>query len=85
MDRTTLTRNLQPLLHNDWMVEQRGDDPRQRVLVITGGGRECLAKAQPLWRRAQQHIDVLLGDTARLRLHADLDKLDAALAAESQA
>lgn len=85
MDRTTLTRNLQPLLRDGWLAEERGTDPRQRVLEITATGRDCLAKAQPLWRRAQQRIDALLGEPARLRLHADLDRLDAAFAAEREA
>lgn len=85
MDRTTLTRNVEPLLRAGWLDESRGDDPRQRVLSITGNGRQCLEKARPLWRRAQQHIDQLLGTGARERLHADLDALDAALSRERRA
>jgi DNA-binding MarR family transcriptional regulator len=85
MDRTTLTRNLEPLLRAGWLDEARGGDPRQRVISITGEGRVCLEKARPLWRRAQQRIDALLGPGTRERLHADLDALDAALSAERQA
>lgn len=85
MDRTTLTRNVEPLLRAGWLAEARGADPRQRVLSVTGEGRERLERARPLWRRAQQRIDQLLGEPARERLHADLDALDAALSAERQA
>ncbi len=85
MDRTTLTRNLQPLLREGWLAEERGADPRQRVLSITSEGRRRLALARPLWRRAQRRIDGLLGEAALERLHAGLDALDAALAQERQA
>ena len=82
MDRTTLTRNLQPLLRDGWLAEERGDDPRQRVLSITDAGRQRLEQAQPLWRRAQRRVDALLGPASRTRLHASLDAVDAALARE---
>ena len=85
MDRTTLTRNAQPLLRAGWLEEARGMDPRQRVLSITAAGRERLEQARPLWRRAQQRVDALLGSTVRDRLHADLDALDDALSAERSA
>lgn len=85
MDRTTLNRNLQPLLRDGLIEDARGEDPRQRVLRITDAGRERLARARPLWRKAQQRIDALLGGQARERLHATLDALDAALAQERQA
>ncbi|WP_372012357.1 MarR family winged helix-turn-helix transcriptional regulator [Pseudoxanthomonas sp. 10H] len=84
MDRTTLTRNVQPLLRAGWLDEARGADPRQRVLSVTAAGRACLETARPLWRRAQQRVDALLGAAIRDRLHADLDALDAALSAERQ-
>ena len=82
MDRTTLTRNLQPLLRDGWLAEERGADPRQRVLAITATGRACLAKAQPLWRRAQQRIEGLLGDAPSAHLHAVLARVYAPLATD---
>ena len=85
MDRTTLNRNLQPLLREGWLAEERGADPRQRVLSITTAGRRRLEQARPLWRRAQRRIDELLGPAALARLHAGLEALDGALAQERQA
>lgn len=85
MDRTTLTRNVQPLLQAGWLSEQRGDDPRQRVLAITGHGRARLEQARPLWQQAQRRVGQLIGDATRQRLHGDLDALDAALARERTA
>ena len=36
MERTTLTRNLRPLLDAGWLQEARGDDARQRVYDMFG-------------------------------------------------
>ncbi|WP_028917819.1 MarR family winged helix-turn-helix transcriptional regulator [Pseudoxanthomonas sp. J35] len=85
MDRTTLNRNLQPLLRDGLVEDARGEDPRQRLVRLTDAGRARLAQARPLWRKAQQRVDALLGERGRDRLHASLDALHAALAQERQA
>ena len=61
LDRTTLTANLKPL-------ERRGlakvvvdaDDKRSRRLVLTPLGRELLAAAAPVWKRAHAKAERLL-------------------------
>jgi DNA-binding MarR family transcriptional regulator len=53
MDGTTLTRNLQPLLKNEWIEIGRDDDQRVRLISITDQGRRVLDQAIPLWRQAQ--------------------------------
>ncbi|WP_447730805.1 MarR family winged helix-turn-helix transcriptional regulator [Pseudoxanthomonas suwonensis] len=85
MDRTTLTRNLRPLLRDGLLAEVRDEDPRRRVVALTAAGRQRLARARPLWQRAQRRIDALLGGATLSRLHAGLDALDAALARERKA
>ncbi len=79
MERTTLTRNLKPLLEAGWLKESRGDDARQRFIAITAAGRKRLASAKPHWQRAQQRIDASFGIAKARRLRQDLDLLDAAL------
>lgn len=79
MDRTTLTRNLSPLMDAGLLETVRGKDARQRVIALTATGRSRLAAARPLWQRAQSIIDAMLGDTGIKRLHGDLDRLDALL------
>jgi DNA-binding MarR family transcriptional regulator len=81
MDRSTLTRNIKPLLDAGWLHELRGDDARQRVIAITADGRHRLAAAHPHWRRAQKRIQAAFGDAPTRRLHADLDTLHARLSA----
>ena len=75
MDRTTLTRNLKPLLAAGLLVETRGEDARQRLLQLGDAGRTRLEAARPHWRRAQRFIDEAFGSDAVARLHADLETL----------
>jgi DNA-binding MarR family transcriptional regulator len=79
MDRSTLTRNLKPLIDAGWLKETRGEDARQRVIAITAAGRKRIAKAMPHWQCAQQRLEKQYGKQATLRLKSDLDALDQAL------
>lgn len=62
MDRTTLTRNLKPLLDQGLVKAGKGADRRQRPIAITGDGEAALVLALPLWRRAQDRVVVGLGE-----------------------
>lgn len=79
MERTTLTRNLRPLLEAGWLREARGEDARQRVISITASGRKRIASAKPHWQRAQQSIEAAFGAVRTTRLREDLDRLNIAL------
>jgi DNA-binding MarR family transcriptional regulator len=85
MDRTTLTRNLKPLLQAGWLQEQRGDDARQRLITITPAGKACLRRARPLWQRAQDEVEATFGPSPTARLNTLLDQLDHALDAGDRA
>ena len=53
LDRTTLTANLKPLERRGLVkVVVDADDKRSRRLVLTPLGRELLAAAAPVWKRA---------------------------------
>ncbi len=57
MDRTTLTRNLKPLMDRGLVKVGKGaDDRRQRRIVVTREGKAALAKALPLWKKVHQQI-----------------------------
>jgi DNA-binding MarR family transcriptional regulator len=62
MDGTTLTRNLQPLLKNEWIQIDREEDQRVRLISITKLGRDVLDQAVPLWRQVQSRFVTELGD-----------------------
>jgi len=83
MERTTLTRNLKPLLEAGWLKEARGEDARQRLISITASGRKRIASAKPHWQRAQQSIEASYGASNTQRLRKDLDLLDIALRSET--
>ena len=62
MDRTTLTRNLKPLMDRGLIKAGKGaDDRRQRCIVVTGEGKATLAKALPLWKKAHEQIVTGIG------------------------
>lgn len=75
MDRTTLTRNLRPLLEAGLLGEARGEDARQRLIALSDAGRARLKAAVPHWQHAQQRIDAAFGTEAVARLHLELDTL----------
>ncbi|MDA1090512.1 MAG: MarR family winged helix-turn-helix transcriptional regulator [Proteobacteria bacterium] len=57
MDRTTLTRNLKPLMVRGLVkVGTSAHDLRQRQIVITREGKAVLSKALPLWKKAHSQI-----------------------------
>ena len=60
MDRTTLTRNLQPLLKRKLVATSPGEDRRIRNVRLTPQGKRLFNQALPLWRTAQtQMVDGL--------------------------
>ena len=76
MDRTTLTRNLGPLLDAGLVVLDRSEvDARRREVRITADGRVRQAEARKLWRRAQNQLNRTLGDAQVAALHTTFDGL----------
>ncbi|MGE8212835.1 MarR family winged helix-turn-helix transcriptional regulator [Stenotrophomonas sp.] len=85
MDRTTLTRNLKPLLEAGLLSAAPGQDSRQRQLQITGAGKRRLHKAFPLWQQAQQEVEALFGSTRINNLNQQLEALNHVLEQERPA
>jgi len=76
MDRTTLTRNLRPLIDADWLRLSKSEtDGRSRTVTLTQGGAELLERAFPLWKRAQISARKRLGPEHFTALAAELDHL----------
>lgn len=83
MDRTTLSRDLKPLIAEGWIeLASSDEDARQRLVRVKPAGKRVLERAQPLWRKAQDDIDARLGDTGVLALHTHLDRATARLDAQ---
>ncbi|SDD52244.1 DNA-binding transcriptional regulator, MarR family [Cupriavidus sp. YR651] len=61
-DRSTLTRNLQPLLAQGWLAEGTPEqDGRTRPLSVTAQGKTLLRRAAPAWSTAQAEARALMG------------------------
>jgi DNA-binding MarR family transcriptional regulator len=56
VDRTTLTRNLQPLIRRGLVSDRAGDDQRVRSIAMTGTGKTVYESAVPLWHGVQARI-----------------------------
>src|SRR6476661_7049471 len=67
LDRTALSRNLDPLVELGHVEIVRGQDARARDVAITRAGSAALRAAEPHWTRAQMEVARRVG----------ADKLDA--------
>jgi DNA-binding MarR family transcriptional regulator len=75
MERTTLTRNIKPLIDNSLVENRVEKDKRVRLIVITEKGIELLASAEPLWNQAQQSLVERLGDDRWQHLMSEISFL----------
>jgi DNA-binding MarR family transcriptional regulator len=74
-DRTTLTRNLKPLLEAGWVeVRASDDDARMRVVCITSAGDAQFQAARTHWRRAQAEVNAAVGPAELHALHEMIDR-----------
>lgn len=53
LERTTLTRNLKPLLRDQLVEHRQEQDGRVRRVAITAKGEAAARAAFPLWKKAQ--------------------------------
>ena len=61
MDRTTLTRNLNPLQKKGWVAVTPGEDKRTRALSLTRSGKKVLKEAMTPWNQVQNQVVKTLG------------------------
>ena len=73
-DRTTLTRNLRPLLQDGLIERAASGDKRRHELVATPAGRALFKRALPLWSAAEQEVRAAMGARLTADLHGALDR-----------
>lgn len=74
MDRTTLTRNLGPLIASGWVrVEPGAADARRRDVRLTPEGEAQWRAARACWRQAQNEVRAAIGTEDLATLHHLLD------------
>lgn len=72
MDRSTLTRNLKPLMNMGLVAFTRGESGRHKSVEVTPAGQQALLRSAPLWEQAQSHLVNRLGPDHWDRIMADL-------------
>ena len=73
-DRTTLTRNLAPLLKDGLVERAASGDKRRHELVATLAGRALFKRALPLWADAEQEVRTAMGTKLTADLHGALER-----------
>ncbi len=61
LDRTALSRTLEPLVKRGLVSIVQGRDARTREVSLTGNGERALRAAKPHWQRAQVRVASALG------------------------
>ncbi len=61
VDRTTLTRNLQPLIRENLIDVRAGKDQRQRLVKLSRTGRNRLKQAAKCWQSVQGKVVAAFG------------------------
>jgi len=56
LDRTALSRTMEPLAARGLVVIAAGRDARTREISLTRAGQAALARATPYWQRAQAQV-----------------------------
>jgi DNA-binding MarR family transcriptional regulator len=81
MDRTTLSREIAPLVERGYVDRRPGaNDRRQRVLELTRSGAALVKRARPLWAKAQEELSSTFGAARTDGLMAELHELIGAAA-----
>lgn len=77
IDRTTLNRNMKPLLESGFITIVPGEDSRTRQITLTEAGKEASARAWALWGEAQTALGEYLGGEDLVKLVKLMSKLEA--------
>ena len=76
VDRSTLSRELAPLVAAE-LIEERADtgDRRRRMLELSAGGERRVREAYPLWKAAQKRLTEDFGAERTAALVGELNAI----------
>jgi DNA-binding MarR family transcriptional regulator len=77
IDRTTLNRNMKPLIEVGLIAVNTGKDPRSRQVILTQSGKSALINASTLWDQAQSSLQEYLGEVEIEQFRFLVSKLEA--------
>jgi DNA-binding MarR family transcriptional regulator len=76
LDRSTLARNIKPLMKKNLVYDAKADGARNSKLALTQEGIKKLEHAKQLWNHAQQQVQEKLGQTNISELEKVLKTLE---------
>ena len=76
LDRTALSRNLDPLAARGLVAIAPGSDLRTRQLSLTAAGRRALDAAEPHWSNAQRDVSRRVGPRRLATLFSLLETIE---------
>ncbi|MHB8075198.1 MarR family winged helix-turn-helix transcriptional regulator [Desulfosporosinus fructosivorans] len=77
IDRTTLNRNMKPLINTGLITVNSGEDSRSKLVMLTEVGKAALLNALVLWDEAQSSLEEYLGVEELEIFEKSLSKLEA--------
>lgn len=77
LDRSTLARNIKPLIGRKLIYDAKEDGARNSRLLLTEAGKRTLLQAQSLWEEAQNKMREHLGEEGMAELEKVLKTLEA--------
>jgi DNA-binding MarR family transcriptional regulator len=75
MDRTSLYRAITPMIREEWLVSEDGEDARSRTARLTKKGRRFLADANKRWNGVQHQVIGRFGRNEYASLLSELNRL----------
>lgn len=77
LDRTALSRTLEPLVKRGFVSIVSGRDARTREVSLTRAGEQAIRAAMPYWKRAQLRVAGVLGSSRLETLLSTLAAIEA--------
>jgi len=77
IDRTTLNRNIKPLMNAGLITVNSGEDLRSKQIMLSQAGKDALVTALVLWNEAQVSLEEYLGKAELDSFEKSLSKLEA--------
>ena len=74
-DRTTLTRNLRPLVAAGMLRLEPGPDARSKAVLVTPEGEAAFQRARSLWKAAQARVREVAGQRPVTELEGLIDRM----------
>ena len=75
LDRTTLSRNLKPLIERGLLSDLADTQKRNHRYRLSATGKKLLNRAQPLWEKSQAQLEKIVGETSMPALMRILRRL----------